>query len=176
MGDDAAFQEGTVSGQQDAPLSEADINQGLVVGITRPHHVKPEQSQQPRQSTEVDVDDETRIAQRHWTQPGGRSDVDRFEHRVRGDAVAGSRAVREVLGIPIHHDEVHLGMRNAHRLENVFDCLMSSERAADGQTTRLRSQEIVELGVRPDIHVVLPFLIVSRGIASPHTRWSTTSS
>jgi len=115
--------------------------------------VKPEQSQQPRQSTEVDVDDEARIAQGGRTQPCGRSDVDRFEHRVRGNAVAGSRAVREVLGVPIHHDEVHLGVRNAHRLENVFDCLMISERPADGQTPRLGSQEVVELGVRPHVDV-----------------------
>src|SRR6478672_1933252 len=47
--DSATLQQGTVSGQQDPLLAQADISQGLVIGVTGPPHVEPEHAKQPRQ-------------------------------------------------------------------------------------------------------------------------------
>src|SRR5258705_14016781 len=124
MRDSATLQQSTISGQQNPLLAQADIGQGLVIGVTGPPHVEPEQAKQPRQPTEVDVDDEARITQRRRPQPGRRPDVERLEHWVYGDTVAGSRPMRKILRIPVHQDEVDLGMRNAHRLQNVLYRLM----------------------------------------------------
>ena len=63
--DGATLQQPTVAGQQDALFRQADLNQCLVVGISRPQHVEPEHSKQPRQPTDVHVDDKARIAKRH---------------------------------------------------------------------------------------------------------------
>ncbi len=76
-----------------------------------------------------------------------------LEHRVGGNAVAGDRPVGKVRGIAVHQDEIHLGMRNAHRLQHIFDRLMAAERPAHRQTARLQLHELVELGVCPDIHI-----------------------
>ena len=141
MRDGAALQKGTVSGQQDPLLAQADIGQSLVIGVTGPPHVEPEHAKQPRQPTEVDVDDEARIAQRHRPQPGRGPDVECLEHRVHGDAVAGSRPMSEILRIPIHHDQIDLGMRDAHRLQNVLHRLMGPERTAHGHTARLGAKK-----------------------------------
>ncbi len=100
MRDRPTLQQATVSGQQDPLLTKADISQGPIIGVTRPPHVEPERSKQPRQPTEVDVDDEARITQRYRPQPGRRPDVERLEHRVYGDAIADSRAVGKVLRHP----------------------------------------------------------------------------
>jgi hypothetical protein len=99
MRDSATLQQSSVSGQQDSLLVQADIDERLVVGVTGPPHVEPEHSKQPRQPTEVDVDDEARITQRHRPQPGRGPDVERLEHRVHRDAVAGTRPVRKILRI-----------------------------------------------------------------------------
>src|SRR3954465_10306616 len=153
MRDSATLQQSSVSGQQDPLLAEADIGEGLVVGVTGPPHVEPEHSKQPRQPTGVDVDDEARITQRRRPQPGRGPDVERLEHRVHRDAVAGTRPVRKILRIPVNQDEVDLGMRNAQRLQNVLDRLMRPKRTARRYTARLGSQEVVELGVGPDVHI-----------------------
>ncbi len=50
----------------------------------------------------------------------------------------------EILRIPVHQDEIDLGVRNAHRLQNVLDRLMGAERTAQGYTARLGCQEVVE--------------------------------
>src|SRR5882672_466315 len=153
MRDSATLQQSTISGQQNPLLAQADIGQGLVIGVTGPPHVEPEHSKQPRQPTEVDVDNEARITQRHRPQPGGGPDVECLEHRVHGDAVAGSRPMSEILRIPVHQDEINLGMRNAYRLQNVLHRLMGPERTAHGYTARLGPQEVIELGICPDVHV-----------------------
>src|SRR6478672_7062304 len=153
MRDGATLQQSTVSGQQDPLLAQADIGEGLVIGVAGPPHVESEHSKQSRQPTEVDVDDESRITQRHRPQPGRGPDVERLEHRVRGDAVAGSRPMSEILRIPVHQDEIDLGMRNAHRLQNVLHRLMGPERTAHGYPARLWPEEVIELGIRPDVHV-----------------------
>src|SRR6185312_6960380 len=51
MGESAAPQQGTVSGQQDPLLGQADVNQCLVLGVTGPPHVKAEQAKQPGEPT-----------------------------------------------------------------------------------------------------------------------------
>ncbi|CFR93535.1 Uncharacterised protein [Mycobacterium tuberculosis] len=153
MGDCPALQQAAVAGQQNSLLAQADIGQRRIIGGTRPPCVEAQQPKQPRQLAEVDVDDEARVTQRRWAQPGGRPDVEGLEHRVGGNAVAGDRPVGKVRGIAVHQDEIHLGMRNAHRLQHIFDRLMAAERPAHRQTARLQLHELVELGVCPDIHI-----------------------
>src|SRR6476646_7920424 len=153
VGESATLQQGTISGQQDPLLGQADVNQRLVLGVTGPPHVKAKEAKQTRQPTEVHVDDEARITQRHRAQPGRRPDVERLEHRVCGDAVAGRRAVAEILGIAVEEDEVDLGVRNAQRFQNVLDGLVRAERSAQRLTARLGCQEVVEFGVCPDCHI-----------------------
>ena len=67
-----------------------------------------------------DVEHETRIAQRRRPDAQRRSDVERFEDRVNGDAVSIRDDIRESDRHAIHHNQLDFRVGNAAALDEIL--------------------------------------------------------
>lgn len=147
VGDIAAFEQSAVASQQDPVLGGRDLGQHGVLGVPFAADVHSQQPQQPREPAQIDVDDEARIAQRAGAHPSQWPDVQRFEHRVRGEPIAGARVVAEADRRAVHQQQIDLGVRDARGLHDVFHGLMRTHRPPLRREPDVRGQEIVQLGV-----------------------------
>ena len=66
----ASLEKSAVAGEKDPMLGGGGVGQRSVIGIPLGAGVESHQSQQAREPAEVDIDDETRIAQRTGAHPG----------------------------------------------------------------------------------------------------------
>ncbi len=138
------------------------LGQRSVVGIPLAAGVESHQSHQPREPAEVDVDDETGIAQRTGTHPGQRPDIQRLEHWVRGEPIARLWAVAEVDRFTVHQYQVDLGVRDTGGLDDIFHGLVCMERPELRRVPRVRVQEVVQLGIHAQFHDAAHTIIVGR--------------
>jgi hypothetical protein len=109
-------------------LGGSCLGQRSVVGIRLAAGVESHQSHQPREPAEVDVDDETGSRSGRGTQPGQRPDIQRLEHRVRGEPIARPWVMAEVDRFTVHQYQVDLGVRDTGGLDDIFHRLVCAER------------------------------------------------
>ena len=147
MSDLGALQEAAVAREQDAPLGDRNARQFRIGTSVGPGGVEAEHAQVRRQPAEVDVEHELGHAQRLGSHARHGGDIERFEHRVDGDAVAVRDEVSKVHRFSVHQDEIDFCVRNAERLNHVFHRRADQEGVVEARESFLGRQEIVQLGV-----------------------------
>src|SRR5262245_27143713 len=116
--------------------------------------VETEQAQMASVPTEMCIREEPRLAQRLGSHTCDRSDVERFEHRIDRDSVAVADTIREIHGLAVDNHQIHFGMRNARRFDQVLDRGLSIEAAHDGHEAVPPRQEIIQLGVEAKLRTL----------------------
>ena len=127
-----SLEQAAVAGEHDAMLGGSDGGQLGVVEVAVAQRVEADQAQEAGQLTQVDVDDEARIPQRRGPEAPDRTDVERFEHGIDGEAIAVAGAVREPDRLTVDDDEIDLGVRDAGRFDDVLHRLVAAERPTHG--------------------------------------------
>lgn len=112
-------------------------------------------------AAEMDIADELRVPQRSWTQPRNRSNIQRFEHGINGDAIAGLQAVVEANRPAIHEDQVDFRVRHTHRLDRILHRWRTAKRMQEGLLATFLGQEVVQLLVETKLGFVQ--ILVHRG-------------
>ncbi len=142
-----ALQKSAVARQKDAMAGGADGSNLRVGGATAIERVEAEHAQIGGELAEVYIEDEGRVAQRLGPDTKLRSDIDRLEHRIDGDAIVVADEVREIDGLAVGEDEVDLGVGHTETLDHVFDRGRRVKGALQCRLTLVRREMIVQLGV-----------------------------
>ena len=115
----------------------------------------------PGELAQVRVEHETRIAQRRGPQALQRRDVQPLEHRIDCDALSAAQHVPEPHRHTVDDDQIHLGVRNACRLDRVLDRTAAVDADREHGLAQPRPEEVVQLFVEAELgarvcHVLRP--------------------
>ena len=112
--------------------------------------LEPNEQVVARKLAQVGVENETRIAQRARPQVLQRGDIQKFEHRVHGDALAAAQHALEAHRYAVDQDQVDFGVRHAQGFDRVLDRARSGDAVAECNPAPLGRQKIVQFFVEAE--------------------------
>ncbi len=151
-----------IAREHDPLLIASTEGDGSVVQITLIDGIETKEPQVARELSQMHVRNEFRIAERLGTKPSDTRNVQPLEHRVDGHALATGEAMLETDGLPVHEDDVDLGMRHAERFDKVLDRTRSAQAVVEATFPPMAGKKIIELLVEPKLD-----LFVSKHAWSP---------
>ena len=132
-------------------LRARDLQQFIVFVVVAIAGVEAQQPQVRGKTAKVHVEHEAWFAKWPRAQAVGLAQLEAFEHRVDGDALAAGEAVRERHRLAIDQDEINLGMRHAQGLDAVLHAGRSVERMDERPLAQLRCEEVAEFLVEAEL-------------------------
>src|SRR5690606_7224032 len=117
----AVLEELHVPGEEEPPLVHRASHQLGIVGPRVVSGVEAQQSQVAGQAPEVDIGDESRLAQGPGPEPDEGRDVEGLEHGIDADALAAGEAMREIDRLAVDEYEVDFCVRHSAGLDQVLD-------------------------------------------------------
>ncbi|MNZ96997.1 hypothetical protein D3C78_1162170 [compost metagenome] len=150
VSDDPPLEQLAVAGQHDASLVGGDLGDPVVLEVVIVQRIEATHAQQVGQPAEVGVGDEAQHPQRMSVHLELRIDVQRFQPRIDGQAVAIEDHPFEADRFAVEQHQLDLGVRHPERLDHVLH--RGGRRAGAGKhlpTPRGR-EEVVELLVEAE--------------------------
>ncbi len=154
MGDLGPLQEAAIPGQESPLVVRRDRSQLVVGAVVPPYGIESEEAQGPGEPPEVDVEHESRLAQRPWVQPHEWRHVGHLGHGVHVHAVALTHLVPEAHGDSVDEDHVDLRVRHPKRLGEILHRGAGGHLESDRPLAPIRRLELVQLGEEADVDAV----------------------
>lgn len=144
-----------VARQQNAAFSGGESGERFIRVIAGVERIEAEEPKPPRELSQMHVRDKTRAPQGARPQAVQRPDIEALEHRVHRNSLAPLKVVREAHGASVDQDQVHFGVRDSERLDDVFHRRRALEDMNECAPATRRWQEVVQLLVETEFSRVL---------------------
>ena len=146
-----AKQQFPVARQHDAFFARGDVDDFTIVQLIVVSRVESEHAQAACQLAEIDVDHESRVAQRFRPQALQRGNIETFEHRVYRHAIAVLQLVVETHGLVVNQDQVDFAVRHPEHFDRVLDRGLTAKAVGNALLVILGWEEVVEFLVETKI-------------------------
>ncbi len=147
MGHPAAHEEAAIPGKHNAAFRGGNLDDVGIVVVVAIAGIESEEAKEPRQRSQVHVQDEAGTPEGLRPHPAGRRNVQALEDRVDRNAVAFPHSIVEIHRLSVHDDEIHLGVGNPVRLDHILDRGIADEGSGYWLFVGVFGKEAVELFV-----------------------------
>lgn len=158
MRHDISFEKPKVPREHDPALIAGTAGDARIVEIALIDAIETQEPQVARELSQVHVGNEFWLAERLRPKPRHARHVQPFEHRIDGNALSSAQAVLEPDGLPVHEDDIDLGMRNPERFDKVFDRTRFTQAVTEASLPPIAGEKIIELLVESKLDLFVSHL------------------